>query len=368
VLFVDLARSAAVLFMVQGHTLHALLDPRFSGGVLGDGWLFLRGLTSCMFLTLSGFSFSLATDRYWDQYRSAGKRVFRRLARYALLLVLGYGMRFPSRTLAGLSTATPEQWQMFAVVDILQLVAVTLTLLQFLTWLAGTRERLMGWSLAAAGAAVLAAPLAVHAGWVSDVPLFVRAYLTAEGGSIFPALPWAGYVLFGASLGLWYARQSQPERDAGSAKSLLYLGGAMVAAGTLLHQLPWAPFGEVYFWTISPNLFLVKAGSVLVGLAAAIRLTARLTRLPRVLTALSRESLLVYLGHVMLLYGSVWTVGLAQSLGPRFGPAATLGWIAALLALMSLAAWTWHECKRHTAYAAAVVRVTLVAAVVYAVV
>ncbi len=47
----------------------------------------------------------------------------------------------------------------------------------------------------------------------------------------------------------------------------------MILAGVLLHQLPWAPFGDVYFWTISPNLFLVKAGSVLVGVAGAIRLT-----------------------------------------------------------------------------------------------
>lgn len=366
-LFVDLARACAVLFMIQGHTLNALLDPRFSGGALGDGWLFLRGLTSCTFLTLSGFSFSMATDRYWDEYRSAGSRIFRRLARYTLLLVLGYGMRFPSRTLAGLSTVPPEQWQTFAVVDILQLVAVALTLLQVLTWLAGTRERTMAWSLAAAAAAVLAAPLASRAGWLSHVPLFVRAYLTADGGSIFPALPWAAYVFFGASLGLWYARQSQSVRNTGSATSFLYLGTAMAAAGTLLHQLPWAPFGDVYFWTVSPNLFLVKAGSVLVGLAAAIRLTAPLTRLPRVLTALSRESLLVYLGHVMLLYGSVWTVGLAQSLGPRFGPAATTGWVAGLLGLMSLLAWTWYQCKQHTAYAAATVRVTLLVAVVYAV-
>jgi hypothetical protein len=93
-----------------------------------------------------------------------------------------------------------------------------------------------------------------------------------------------------------------------------------------------------------------------------------MVRLPRVLTALSRESLLVYLGHVALLYGSVWTVGLGQTLGPRFGPAATLGWVIALLVLMSAAAWTWHECKRRTAPVASLVRIGLVAAVLYAVV
>lgn len=354
--------------MVQGHTANALLDPRHGGGLLSDGWVFLRGLTSCMFLLLSGFSFSLATDRHWDEYRSPGRRVVHRFGRYLLLLVLGYGMRFPSRTLSGLSTATPEQWQTFAVVDILQLVAVALALLQVATWLAGTRVRLMWWTLCAAAAVVVAAPFSWHASWSAAAPLFLRAYLTAETGSLFPALPWAAYVFLGAGLGLWYVRQDEAVRTTAGVRTFLRLGGAMILAGVLLHQLPWAPFGDVYFWTISPNLFLVKAGSVLVAVAGAIRLTRQLTRLPRVLTALSRESLLVYLGHVMLLYGSVWTVGLAQSLGPRYGPAATVGWIAALVLLVSIAAWTWHECKRHATPVAALVRTSVVVAVLYAVV
>jgi len=365
---VDLARAAAVLFMVQGHTLNALLDPRYGGGLLGDGWLFLRGLTSCTFLTLSGFSFSLATDRHWAEYRSGGRRVARRLSRYALLLVLGYGMRFPSRTLSGLPAATAQQWQDFAVVDILQLVAVSLTMLQAWTWLASSRERLLAWSLAAAAASVAVTPAVWSAAWTAEVPLFVRAYLTAATGSLFPALPWAAYVFFGAALGLWYRTGGLEARDDAGTRVFSWLGTAMAAAGALLHQLPWAPLGDVYFWAASPNLFLVKAGCVLVLLSGALRLSRRLTRLPRVLTALSRESLLVYLGHGMLIYGSVWTTGLAQSLGPRFSPAATLGWAAALLATSSLAAWAWYECKQRTAPVAAFVRASIALAVLYAVV
>lgn len=364
----DLARSAAVLFMVQGHALNALLDPRHANGPLFDGWVFLRGLTSCMFLTLSGFSFSLATDRHWGEYRRPGWRVVRRLIRYALLLVLGYGMRFPSHTLSGLSSATPAQWQAFATVDILQLVAVTLSLLQVGAWVARSRGTLMAWSLVAAGAVVLSAPFASSARWTGEVPLFLRAYLTYDTGSIFPALPWAAYVFFGAALGLWYVRRESEERSPVTGTVFFFLGAGMVASGALLHQLPWAPFGDVYFWSISPNLFLVKAGSVLMLIAGALRLSRLLGRLPRVLTALSRESLLVYLGHVMLLYGSVWTVGLGQSLGPRYGPLAMVGWIAALLATVSAAALAWHECKRRTAPVALLVRASVFAAVLYAVV
>ena len=176
-------------------------------------------------------------------------------------------MRFPSRTLSGLSTATPDQWQAFAVVDILQLVAVTLTLLQVAIWLAGTRARLMWWSLGRGGGRRHRGAALVARVVVGDrLPLFLRAYLTAETGSLFPALPWAAYVFFGAGLGLWYVRQDAAVRATAGAHDLPQDWVApMIVAGVLLHQLPWAPFGDVYFWTISPNLFLVKAGSVLVG-------------------------------------------------------------------------------------------------------
>ena len=47
----------------------------------------------------------------------------------------------------------------------------------------------------------------------------------------------------------------------------------MVAVGVLAHQAPLSPYGNAEFWLVSPNLFLVKAGSVLVMLAGAIGLT-----------------------------------------------------------------------------------------------
>ena len=314
---------------------------------------------------LSGFSFSLATVHRWSEFQVPGRRVFRRLGRYLLLLALGYLMRFPARSLSGLSTITPAQWQAFAVVDVLQLIAVTLALLQLAVWLLGSPRTFMAWSFSAAAAIVLVTPMAAHVAWAEAAPLFVGAYLTSNTGSIFPALPWAAYVFFGAGLGVWYARPA-PRREADDhAPAFLTIGLAMIAGGTLLHAVPWSPYGYVEFWTVSPNLFLVKAGSVLIGLAAAIRLTRGVRALPGVVTALSRESLLVYLVHVVLLYGSAWTVGLTQNVGARLGPGPVVEWIIALLLAMTLLAWTWYQCKRHLSTVAGLVRATAAAVVVY---
>lgn len=54
ILFIDLARAVAVLLMVQGHTIDALLAPEYRTSLQYNAWLYLRGLTSCTFLFLSG--------------------------------------------------------------------------------------------------------------------------------------------------------------------------------------------------------------------------------------------------------------------------------------------------------------------------
>ena len=364
--FVDLARGAAVLFMVQGHTLAALMAPEYNGNAFAQGWLFLRGLTSCTFLMLSGFSFSLATSRRWTEFRTPGRRVLRRLARYAMLVTIGYSMRFPARSFAQLATVTPEQWQTFAVVDVLQLVGLSLLLLQAGVWLLRSRRAFMIAAFLGAAGVVAATPLVSRVAQASSLPIFLAAYLSTAKGSLFPAMPWAAYILFGAGLGIWYAGRDGGRVRGDAAWPFLAGGAAMVALGTLVYAVPWSPYGAVDFWTVSPGLFLLKAGSVLALLGAAIRLMRRVKSLPTVVTALSRESLLVYLVHVVLLYGSAWTVGLGQSVGARLSPGPAIGFIAVLLTAMTLMAWTWYECKRHLGSVASAVRVGAVSLVLYA--
>jgi uncharacterized membrane protein len=68
VIFIDLARALAAVFMLYGHTVSALLAPRYQTGTWFEIWVFQRGLTSTLFLLLSGFAFSIATGRHWASH------------------------------------------------------------------------------------------------------------------------------------------------------------------------------------------------------------------------------------------------------------------------------------------------------------
>ena len=65
-MMVDFARVIAMVFMIQDHTMDALLSPSYLHGPAFQVWLFIRGLTAPIFLTLSGISFTLATISRWD--------------------------------------------------------------------------------------------------------------------------------------------------------------------------------------------------------------------------------------------------------------------------------------------------------------
>ncbi len=389
-LFVDLARAVAVLFMIQGHTIAVLLGPEYQGGAVFNFWLYLRGLTSCGFLMLSGFSFSLATDRHWAEYTTPTLRLRRRFVRFGAFLLLGYAMRIPVRPLSKIGGISAEQWQAFTAVDILQIVAVTLAALQVLVWLAGNRRRLAIGAFAACSVVVLVTPFVWKVDWNALVPVAAASYMSTANGSIFPLFPWAAYILFGAALGAWFASDREQRAgargsDAASGGSLLMsgvrrliapadgsrvflgAGALMIAAAIVLNRVPLSPYGHIEFWATSPNLFLMKSGSVLLLLTPAVWLTRSRPSLPRLVSVLSRESLTIYFVHVCILYGSIWNDGLFQAIGPHLTLLPTLGWILFLAASMSLLAWLWHECKRASSQFSALIRAAVVLALFYAI-
>jgi uncharacterized membrane protein len=363
--FVDVARALAVLFMIFGHSLNVFLDPVYQQSLAFDLLLFLRGLTSCMFLFLSGFAFTVASSHYWDAHLRVSRRMLARLRRFAFFVALGYLMRFPARRLEHLRFVGPDGWQAFLIVDILQCIGVTLIGLQLLVLVTRTRRRFAIASAALATAAVLLTPFAWTTDWRALVPLGVAAYLSPATGSLFPLLPWAAFPLLGAALGHVYTAAWVHDPAQFSRRVLLPGGLAMVASGVAFALTPFEPFGPTDFWYTSPNLFLVRAGLVLILLDLVSFLTRWAHHLPRVVAALAQESLLVYFIHILVLYGSAWTPGLRHLLPVPLGPGLTLVWVAIVLASMSLIGWGWNWTKRRHRWVARIVKAGVLGVLLY---
>jgi len=349
--FVDFARALAVLFMVQGHVLDVLLASPWRQGALWDGWLFLRGLTSCTFLLLSGLAFSVTSLRRWHDHRRWSPQVGRRLRRVAFFVALAYASRFPAGSLFDLEWVTAGGWRNFFAVDILQTIGVTLLVLQGLLALAPTPRAFAAIAGALAAGVSAATPLVWSADW-SGWPAWLAPYVSPAGATVFPLVPWSAYILLGAALGAMYDRWAAERPPEAIARVVTGAGLALVAGGTVLALMPWVHYGHPDFWRTNPSIFLVRSGAVFAVLGVVMFGSRRRAVAPAVVEALGAESLVIYVAHVALLYGSTWNPSLGRILGPQ-GPAATLGWVVVLLAASALVAWAWHTCKRRAPRVAA---------------
>jgi uncharacterized membrane protein len=341
VIFIDLARALAVVFMIYGHSVDALLAPQYRVGTWFTVWQFQRGLTSCLFLLLSGFAFSIATARHWTTHLTVSPAYIRRTRRFGLFVLLGYSLHFPVDHFALLLTASAERWRSFLAVDVLQLIGATFLFVQVLVLATRTRIAFMVATFAAAAAVVLFTPALWSVDWSARLPLPIAAYLAPSTGSQFPLFPWAAYVLLGAALGQIYARWGAAHLRRYANVVLLLPGLVLIAAGL---TIPSSVFGATQ-WSWLPPQVMLRMGSCLTGLAVIAHGSAYLTRLPHLFGAVAQETLLIYFVHLCIVYGSIWNRGLAQVYGPTLGPAGTVTTVVLVLGSMVVLAWYWNWQK-----------------------
>lgn len=364
ILFIDLARAVAVLLMVQGHTIDALLAPEYRTSLQYNAWLYLRGLTSCTFLFLSGAAFSLTALKHWDDQGHFSKRSFKRVRRLGFFLALGYFIRFPMGRFVDLQYANAERWRSFFAVDVLQNVAVTLLALQFLIGLSRSPRRFAVACGTLAVALVGLTPVVHEIDWTGRVPLLLSSYLSYATGSNFPLFPWAGFTLLGAVFGVTAAPWATRDHLRSLARGL-FLSGALLAVGAgVLGEFGWFEYGSHDWWRASPLSFVQRFGSVLLLLSIVGAIGHYVTRLTPPLQGLAEESLLVYAVHVALLYGSHWTAGLGPTLGPQ-PPSRVLMWALVMITAMTFLALVWNDIERLHPRLAAVCRATAVIGLLY---
>jgi acyltransferase len=321
--FIDVLRLIAAFQMIQGHSIAAVLAPSHRAGLAFQSWTFLRGLTSVIFLFSAGFAFALA-----EQVAPTGPARTRRMRRALRLVLFGYALHTP---LFALLTEPPSAWlATWSVVDVLQCIGVSLLSLELLCSLLKAPRLRVGLALVLALLAFFAASSSAQ--WtLSPASLLSGNYLTARYGSLFPLLPWAGYLLVGFGLGTLCLRRSPAP----------VLGWAALSALTL-GALSWRalPLGLT---AASPGYSLVKLGCVLLLSAALARALGHRERLPRLLSGLASETLFLYVSHVLVLYAD--GVGLAALLGnqhsPLFGAA-----LALVLIGLSCAGALWLRSLR----------------------
>lgn len=314
----DAARAIAVVAMVFGHTLDALLDLEARGAPLAAAYWRARGLTAPVFLVAAGWAVTVAIRRGGG--RGLGV-VSGRLPRVLLLLGLGVALRWPGWGAELLWQGDPFVLAHLLAFDVLH--AIALSILAVAATLAlplGRRERVGALLLLAVLSLALGmggtAPLVPDAGSLPRSLLGLVSAQALGGTSPFALVPWSAYFFVGSVVGIL------AERFSGRAALAAGVAGVAMVLATTGEGASALPPGH-------PVLFVYRTGVVLVLLAVLGGVPARAAA---AVAPLGRASLGIYALHVAMVYGWSTHEGLFQRLGPTLSAGSALLVAAALLA------------------------------------
>lgn len=331
----DVVRGLAVVLMVVGHSIDAVLAPAPRLTEAFHYYELLRGLTAPLFLLLAGFAFTIATVKYWDEHTRFGARTSRRFLRAALLLAAGYALHLPFLSFGKiLFNATPDDCAQFLQADILQCVALSLATLQLTVLLTRTpeRHRVVALTLGIGIAAV--APIAWSTNLEGILPRALIPYLNQQYRTLFPPVPYAAYMFLGAALGHTYLVARTRANVHRWYRRMAFAAAILFCAGLAGELFSWKIVPAHDSWKADPGTLAMHAAVAMTVLTLFLRIRGFHPQLGRVASLLGQSSLFVYVVHLVVVYGSVANPGLASLVGRELSVGAALAVAAGVLVMM----------------------------------
>jgi hypothetical protein len=338
------------LVMVQGHIFEALLTADARADWLYQLQIVVHGSTAPGFLFASGFVAGL------PRAPLSPPAALRRARRLLFVWGVGYALVLPYLSLWKTLGVTPDERARLLACDALHVIALSQLLALGLQLVFPRRFTRIAGALAVV---VLAATPGVwSSGVAGSLPAALGAYLDESRGSRFPVFPYAAFVLAGTLAGAVFGR-----RDPASRYRLgLPWGAGLFAFGALLALLL---AGRVPFWGPSPAYSLMRLGSLLLLLLAVEVACRRAGPALRALALLGHETLLVYVLHLLLLYGGVVATGPLTAVAGRLGFTGASAVLLGMLPVLYAAALAWRRFKERAPREAALAVAFVTAAFVH---
>ena len=347
--FVDLLRGWATIVMIEVHVFNAFLISGFKAtqwfGILN----YVNGLVAPSFLFVAGFVFVIASDRKLEEFRTYGKAFWRQLSRIGLIWVIGYGLHLPFFSLTRtLNESSPAQWLSFSQSDILHCIAIGMLTI-FLGRIFIKSDRVYLWFLIGVGSvAVLIAPMIWDIDFYSILPAMLAGYLNGKSQSLFPLFPWLGFLMFGAVTAFVFKKARALGKEKEYFTRLTMIGAALLIAGSLLIELPSQFTGVSVAVRANPLFFASRLGVIFLLLTGCWLYTERRKTMRSFVLDVSKESLLVYTLHLIVIYGEYWNgKSLDHWHGGTFSVSQCILGTLGLMLAMIMVAKVWSQLK-HT--------------------
>lgn len=310
----DFVRLAAMVMMMQGHTMDAMVSvehlnvTEFPWNI----WHFLRGLTAPTFLMISGAVQIFATKR--DEFGRIPTAIIQKRVQWGVMLIgLAYLLVFPANRLLDLPFVSHQGWQAFFQTNILHVSGVTLIATIAVMALTRSNRSFALVSLILGGIILAFAPIADNINWFAFMPEWLGAYFTFKHGSLFALFPFSAYMFLGVGVGAALAEMPARERERRFPPFAFISGAIALTLGLIGTYSPVSFYPAHDYYLASPCFALIRIGCVLLLMGCLTYLYAVTRRFEEYYSRLGKKSLYIYTSHLILLFGTPWFGGIARA-------------------------------------------------------
>jgi uncharacterized membrane protein len=297
--------------MLQGHTISALGD--FSeidkSSFVYQVWIFIRGITAPLFIFTAGTVFVYLLKINGSFF--SGSRVRKGLVRFMVLLTIGYLLNFPTLRIFDFADVTDSRWLKFFSVDALHLIAFGILFLivtRYISYKTNISEFLL--YIFVSIAVLIITPFVLDVNW-QDItnPLFA-SYFTYETGSYFPLFPFLFYIFAGGTVGFLLRNNNNLHKKPVFSITLLGSGIFLFIIPIIADSIFYNELVEINYLRTDVLLTVKRLGVVLLLTGLLSIALSKYEKMPEYILSPGRNSLIIYVLHLVLIYGCVLFPGL----------------------------------------------------------
>lgn len=307
--FVDAIRAWAILMMLQGHFISALLadEYRDKDNIFFAIWSYLRGITAPVFFTIAGFIFTLILIRNFDK-GWANPRVKKGIIRGFQLIAIGYllQIRFGRLFKGSINDS-------YVIVHVLQCLGLAIILLVIMYLVCHTFKRHVLLLVFVAITGGLFFFKTAYEQWdYSFLPELLSNYFTSTNGSVFTIVPWFGFTSFGGFLALIFTKYHRTHKFYIKAIVLMILSGIFLITTSyeITRNLYDITGFQIFDDALLSSYLFARIGVVLLVFSCFMLFRRYLNN--KILLSIGQLTLPIYVVHAIVLYNSVTGHGLSR--------------------------------------------------------
>lgn len=343
---VDLLRGLVIIIMIEVHVFNAFLLPELRQTDWFSVLNFINGLVAPSFLFVSGFAFQVSSGNKVDEMRKLGKAFWKKIGRIFQIIIIGYALHLPYYSFSKtINKLTSQQLESFFAVDVLQCIGFGLLFL-FLTRLLIKSDKVYNYLIILSLVLVtMISPLLWEIDFNQYVHPFIGNYFNRLHGSLFPIFPWLNFLLAGTLFAKYFVDAGNKNTEEKFVKISAITGLIILLFGHLFYSGSFPK--ELTSILPNPVFFLERSGYILILFYLCWVADKGYNFKPVLILDASRESLLIYCLHLIIIYGMFWNgKSLAIKIGNTLNLLETTVATLILIMLMIIVAKLWGWLKK----------------------